>query len=375
MYLLTQTNINVNIRGQFGYTLLHYACININRLPITIFELFITLGADVNVQDNGYSIPFLRAFWKFDPNKGGDIKILHYLLAQKDVKVLGQSRYGDTVLHQVCKRVSMLPLEILRYLIEILGCDVNVQNNEKSTPIHFAFLSFDPHSVGDITILMYLLNQKGINVNIKGYDGNNILHLACKNINTLPLDVFKLLIETHGGDVNVLNNNNDTPLHRALRNFDPRDGGDIAVLTYLINQKNVNVNIKGWNGYTLLHATCLNINYLPLDVFKLLIETKGGDVNAMNDYDKTPIHCALDRFDPKHGGDINVLGYLINQKGVNVNAKYKGDYTLLHTTCIVNLQNTSHSDELNAECDTILCQIVEVIANKCLELVLDDTTS
>jgi hypothetical protein len=80
-------------------------------------------------------------------------------------------------------------------------------------------------------------------------------------------------------------------------------------------------------------------------------------------------------FNPSKGGDINVLGYLINQKGVNVNAKYKGDYTLLHTTCIVNLQNRSHSDELNAECDTILCQIVEVIANKCLELVLDDTTS
>jgi hypothetical protein len=30
--------------------------------------------------------------------------------------------------------------------------------------------------------------------------------------------------------------------------------------------------------------------------------------------------------------------------------------------------------ELNAECDTVFCQIVEVIAERCLESFLDDTT-
>jgi hypothetical protein len=51
------------------------------------------------------------------------------------------------------------------------------------------------------------------------------------------------LIETHGGDKN-------TPLHEALEYFKPRNGGDIAVLAYLIHQKNADVNSKNEKGYT-----------------------------------------------------------------------------------------------------------------------------
>jgi ankyrin repeat protein len=66
------------------------------------------------------------------------------------------------------------------------------------------------------------------------------------------------LIETHGCDINARGNYNCTPLHYALHDFDPNDGGDIAVLTYLINQKTVNVSIKGKNGHNLLHWACNN---------------------------------------------------------------------------------------------------------------------
>jgi hypothetical protein len=70
------------------------------------------------------------------------------------------------------------------------------------------------------------------------------------------------------------------------------------------------------------------------------------------------------------------LTYLINQKTVvDVNNKYNKGYTLLHYACIVNLPGTLHSAELNTERDTIVCQIVEAIAERCLELVLDETTS
>jgi ankyrin repeat protein len=72
-----------------------------------------------------------------------------------------------------------------------------------------------------------------------------ILHWACQNINSLPLDIFKLLIETMGGDVNAQAKNNDTPLHIALFNFNLHHGGEITVLIYLLSQKNINVNNKG----------------------------------------------------------------------------------------------------------------------------------
>jgi ankyrin repeat protein len=173
----------------------------------------------------------------------------------------------------------------------------------------------------------------------------------------------------------VQNNANDTPLHCALYSFNPRNGGDITVLSYLLNQMGVDPNIKGRFGYPLLHLACERINYLPLEIFKLLIETKGSDVNVQDENKDTPIHLALRDFNPRNGGDINVLVYLIDQKDVNVNTQHKNGYTLLHTTCMINLSNLWNSAEQNAENDTFLSQIVEMIVEKCIGHVLDEKTS
>jgi ankyrin repeat protein len=282
---------------------------------------------------------------------------------------------GQTILHNYCQRINTTPLEVYRYLIERKGCDVNAQDKSNDTPVHLGFRAFDQNDGGNITVLMYLLGHENVNVNIKGKDGHTLLVTACNKINKLPLEIFKLLIETQGCDVNAQDNGKDTPVHLALRRFHP-EGGGMTGLMYLLGHENVNVNIKGQSGYTILHYACMKINELPLDVFKVLIETKGFDVNAQDDNKNTPIHSALDQFKPHDGGDINVLAYLINQTNINVNIGYKMGYTLLHTACIINLSKNWYSAELNAEeCDTILCQIVEMIANKCLEQVLDGKPS
>jgi ankyrin repeat protein len=150
-----------------------------------------------------------------------------------------------------------------------MGADVNVQNNFKSTPIHRAIDSFNPNNGGNITVLTYLLSHKNINANTTGLYGNNLLHYACENINNLPLDVFKLLIETIGCDVNTQNIYKDTPLRHALRNFNPNNGGDINVLTYLIDQKNLNVGIKDQKGFNLLHLACNGNLSGPMDSAEL----------------------------------------------------------------------------------------------------------
>jgi ankyrin repeat protein len=222
--------------------------------------------------------------------------------------------------------------------------------------------------------LTYLLTQKNINLNIKSNFGYTILHTACKHINKLPLEIFKVLIETHGFDVNIQNNFKSTPVHYALCHFDPNDGGNITVLTYLLSQNDINGNIKNENGYTLLHNACEKINILPLEIFKVLIETHGADINAQDNDKTTPIHSALDQFKPNDGGDINVLAYLINQKNLNVNIKNRGGYTLLHYACIINPSRSWHSLELKAECNTIFCQIVEFIAKRCVQEVFDEKT-
>jgi ankyrin repeat protein len=177
-----------------------------------------------------------------------------------------------------------------------------------------------------------------------------------------------------GCDVNAQDGSDDTPIHRALDYFDPNDGGHITVLMYLLSQTNININIKSYRGNTLLHYACNKINHLPLYIFKVLIETQGCDVNAQADNKTTPIHCALDQFNPRNCGNITVLTYLINHNTVNINIKGRCDRTLLHTTCLSNPSNPRYSAELNAENDTILSQIVEFIAERCVQEVFEEKT-
>jgi ankyrin repeat protein len=373
-YLINQKGVDANIKGRNGCTLLHLACKNINFLPIDIFKVLVeTHGADVDVHENNEDTPIHNAFANFNANRGGNITVLNYLLSQNglDGNIRGQYRY--TLLHMACYKINTLPLGTFLYLVETLGCDVNVQDKFKNTPIHLALRHFEPNDGGDISVLHYLLGQQGVNGNIKGEYGSTLLHLACSNINHLPLDIFRALIETHGCDVNVEDNYNNTPIQIALQHS-KSNGGNFTVLMYLLGNKNININTKDEYGNTLLHYASDKINDLPLDVFKFLIETLGCDVNVQNNAMNTPIHNTLRRFDPNDGGDITVLTYLLSQNDVNFNIKGESDHTLLHLACINNLSGSRDSTELNSKFDTILCQIVEMIVERCIEQVLDDTT-
>jgi ankyrin repeat protein len=100
----------------------------------------------------------------------------------------------------------------------------------------------------------------------------------------------------------------------------------------------------------------------------------GFDVNVQAENKDTPLHSALRLFNP-YQGDINVLTYLINQNNVDVNIRGKQGHSFLHLACISNLSESRNSLELNAKFDTILCQIVEVIAERCVQQIVDETTS
>jgi ankyrin repeat protein len=291
-----------------------------------------TLGYDVNAQNNNDDTPIHRAIDSFNPYDGGDISVLQYLFNQTKAHVNIKGKYGHTLLHRACEKINYLPLDVFKFLIETMGFDVNVQDDNKNTPLHNAFRCLNPR-YGDINVLIYLLSQEGINGNIVGQYDWTLLYTACFNINNLPIDIFKLLIETIGCDVNAQANNKNTPIHRALCSFDPNKGGDISVLQYLFNQTEVHVSIKDKDGYTLLHYACDMINDCPLVVFKLLIETMGCDVNAQNTYNDTPIHIAFRCFVPGNSDTITALTYLINQTKVHVNIKGKDGSTLLHYAC------------------------------------------
>jgi ankyrin repeat protein len=110
---------------------------------------------------------------------------------------------------------------------------------------------------------------------------------------------------------------------------------------------------------------CKRINDLPLDVFKVLIETHGFDVNAQDKSKDAPIHLTIRNFNQNNGGDITVLRYLLNQSHIHTK-------NLLHYAYVSNHSFSRGSVELNRKYDTISCQIVEVIVEICIQQILDE---
>jgi hypothetical protein len=65
----------------------------------------------------------------------------------------------------------------------------------------------------------------------------------------------------------------------------------------------------------------------------------------------------------------------MNQKNLNVNIKNEKGCNLLHYACTNYLRTYKRTVERNAECDTTFCQIVELMAERCIEEVLEEETS
>jgi len=96
-------HIDPNIKGQYGHTLLHSACIKINNLPIDVFKFLIeTMGFDINIRDDYGAIPLHCAFHGFDPNNDSNIIVLAYLINQNNFNVNIKDQEGCTFLHWAC---------------------------------------------------------------------------------------------------------------------------------------------------------------------------------------------------------------------------------------------------------------------------------
>jgi hypothetical protein len=81
------------------------------------------------------------------------------------------------------------------------------------------------------------------------------------------------LVETHGCDLNSLDDTKDTPLCHAFRYCDPKN--DFSVLSYLISQNSVTFEVKGRYGCNVLHKDCSPIfvnSHPPFVEDKLLAE-------------------------------------------------------------------------------------------------------
>lgn len=116
------------------------------------------------------------------------------------------------------------------------------------------------------------------------------------------MQMFTLLID-NGADVNVKDEQGNTPLHYAAQE------GQTEISRILIS-KGADVNAKGFEDATPLHAAAIGGNK---DVVVSLLDA-GADVDAENYMERTPLHLAA------KSGHIDVVKVLLS-RGAAVNAK------------------------------------------------------
>jgi ankyrin repeat protein len=251
--------------------------------------------------------------------------------------VNGADLSGSRLLHNYCQRISVTPLGVFQYLIEQKGADINLYDEVKKTPLHYA-LSLRKTAYQDNTLL-YLLHRPDVDLYSRNSQNRTLLHLLCYNIAHLPISVFSSVI---GSKLHRNNNNpnteinltvqddyKDTPLHDAFHNFDPLN---TDILLYLLKNTKYDVNLQNNHGETILHKACERINDLTLPVFKCLIEGTGANLNIKDRNGATALSIALLNIS-SNSKNINTVSYLLNQDGINYNQKNSRGRSLLQSAC------------------------------------------
>jgi ankyrin repeat protein len=327
--MLLKHGADVNPRQSDLSTPLHLAATQRN---LNIAQMLLQYGADVDSEDVGGRTPLHLA------SSRGDRPIVQLLL-----------EHGAEVNSGRCPALhgATHNLETVRVLVEH-GASVNAQNSQGHTPLYYALLCHNKHSVAQ------LLVEHGADVNASEDYPSTLLQLAS---NTLDLESVRFLLH-HGANVNLKNlPDNDwcpTLVHGVLlpeyvhkrpskrprkrpseRHFDAE----------LLVECDTEVNERDQSHITpTLHSLQLKLMQILLD--------HGADMHVEDEHGQTPFHRV---FGFSHFcQDVSDLIQLLVDRGADVNTRNEDHGTLLHLASYrMNLQLVrlllDHGADVNAE--------------------------
>jgi ankyrin repeat protein len=184
---------------------------------------------------------------------------------------------------------SNLHLELIKCLVNQPGVDVNIRGLNGKTPLHCA-IELDALSLVDL-----LLTQKNINPFVEDDDGKTSLDYAR---NVRKKEILQALINSKYGS------EKDSLLHLAAMM------GEINAARYLIG-RGVDVNSKNALHHTPLHLAA-GIGHA--NVIKILVEEGNAEIDVFDARNQTPMHYAVNnkkleivKLLLKLGGDVNLV--------------------------------------------------------------------
>ena len=363
---LLRHGADVNVtRGSLGTTLLHLAakvgCPDVARI---LFQH----QADVYLRDNRGQVPLRLVSNNIT---GGGRSILETISVKRSVDVNAQDRNGATPLHFAS--YHMWP-KTARLLLDH-GADPHAKNVKGRSPLHelirgvhgvhtdqgrtYGYSSIqESREVGvrlqnALNVARALL-EHGVDVNSLDNDHATPLHFASS---CGGLEIVRLLLG-HGAKANVENNLGQTPLHLVSQSdtFSSENPNVARVLLEL----GLDVNARDKDGATPLHFACSHGNFKTV----LVLLDHGAEVNAQSVDGQTPLHRASQSSHYKKY-ENPCVAQLILERGADVNARDKDQATPLHLasyysksqTARVLLFHGAEAGALNAEGQTPLHRV------------------
>lgn len=222
---LIESKANLEVRNDIEYNAL--MC-SIEHGNLFIAQLLIESGSDINIMYNG-------------------VTLLHL-----------------AVMHN--------QLDSIRFLLH-MKMDINSESKKEDSPLHFATW-YDKYKAGKL-----LIDLKA-DIECKDGSGRTPLHCAAQKNN---VKFIELLINS-GASINSRNHNNSLPIHVAAYNT------AIDTVEYLLQQPGMHLEVKGFEGQTLLGRACVFSN---CEMINFLLQ-RNANIDAKDDLGRTPLRLALE---------------------------------------------------------------------------------
>ena len=195
--------------------------------------------------------------------------------------------------------VSTNVVEVMVWLVEHKKMDLNMKGDHGWTALHFAAACCN-----SLEVVRWLVEQ---GMDVQDEDGRTAIHCAASS----GADVVRWLVDQREMNVNERDNGGRTVFHHAA------GSGALKVLDWLAEEKEVDVNVTDNTGRTALHYA---VTSGDLEIIRWLVE-KGTDVNGAGELAS---HYAARK------GELGILKWLVKVKGVDVDTQNDAGDSALH---------------------------------------------